>query len=150
MSETNANSVAIISSSSNNAKTSAIPKTSVSTTKPPVDKDGFQLVQKKRRQQANIVGSKQVRGNSAIKGAVRFADIYLGNCDLAVTPESIIEYVLSEMNIVVSKCEILMSRNDNSKSFKVATKFNDRIKLLSSDVWPEGVICRKFYNPRKL
>ena len=132
-----------------NENVSATLKAKVPSPKPIVDEDGFQLVQRKKRPQTNIIGSKKVDVNSTIKGAVRFADIYLGNCDLAVTPESITEYVLSEMNVVVSKCEILVSRNDNCKSFKVTTKINDRMKLLSSDVWPEGIICRKFYNPRK-
>ena len=52
------------------------------------------------------------------------------------------------MNIVVQKCQLLASKNENSKSFKVTLKLNDRQKLLSSEVWPEGIICRKFYSPR--
>ena len=53
------------------------------------------------------------------------------------------------MDIVVNKCETLVSRNENSKSFKVTLNLVDRQKLLSPDVWPEGIICRKFYSSRK-
>ena len=63
--------------------------------------------------------------------------------------ESIADYILKEMNIVVNKCEPLVSRNENSKSFKVTLNLRDRQRLLSPEVWPEGIICRKFYSGRK-
>ena len=85
------------------------------------DNDGYQLVKRKRRP-ANIVGSKRTKTNETIRGAVR---------------------------VVVSKCESLVTRNENSKSFKVSLNVSDRQKLLSPEVWPEGIICRKFYSGRK-
>ena len=97
----------------------------------------------------SIVGSKKTKDNEKIKGAVKVADIYLGNCDLDVTHESISDYILKEMNIVVNKCEPLVSRNVNCKSFKVNIKLSDRQKLLAAEVLPEGIICRKFYSVRK-
>lgn len=112
------------------------------------DEDGFQLVVNRKRKPVNIVGSKQTKDNETIKSAVRVADIYVGNCDLEATPETVSEYIHKEMDIVVQKCELLASKNQNSKSFKVTLKLNDRQKLLSSEVWPEGIICRKFYSPR--
>ena len=75
-----------------------------------VDDEGYQLVQKKKRPN-NIVGSKRTNTNETFRGATRVADVYLGNCDLDVTSESISEYISKEMNIVVNKCEPLMSRN---------------------------------------
>ena len=75
-------------------------------------------------------------------------DLYIGNCDNVVTPDSISEYILDEMNIRIVKCEPLVSRNVNSKSFKVTMNITDRLKLISAEVWPEGIICRKFYSPR--
>ena len=113
-----------------------------------VDDEGYQLVKRKRRP-VNIVGSKRTKENDTIKGAVRVADLYLGNCELEVSSESISDYIFKEMNIVVNKCEPLASRNVNSKSFKVTLNLADRQKLLSPDVWPEGIICRKFYSSRK-
>ena len=113
-----------------------------------VDDEGYQLVKKKKRP-ANIVGSKRTKDNETITGATKVADIYLGNCDLDVTPESISGYIYKETNIVVNKCEPLVSRNKNCTSFKVNVKLNDRQKLLSAEVWPEGIVCRKFYSARR-
>ena len=39
-------------------------------------------------------------------------------------------------------------RYDNYKSFKVTLLISDREKLLNPEIWPEGIICRKFYRPR--
>ena len=77
------------------------------------DDDSYQLVKRKRRP-ANIVGSKRTKANETIRGAVRVADLYLGNCELDVTPESISDYIFKEMNIAVSKCEPLVTKNQNS------------------------------------
>ena len=84
----------------------------------------------------------------ALKSAPRRADIYLGNCDLQVTSDDIKEYIHNEMNISIEKCEPLASRNPNCKSFKITLNVTDRQKLLSADVWPENIICRKFFNPK--
>ena len=51
--------------------------------------DGFQTVRKKRKKNNNIVGSKKMPGNLTIRSAMRTADIYVGNCDLDVTVESL-------------------------------------------------------------
>ena len=53
------------------------------------------------------------------------------------------------MGIKVQKCEALETRSTVSKSFKVSLNINDRQKLLNPDIWPENIICRKFYNPRQ-
>ena len=111
--------------------------------------DGYQLVQNKRKRAANIVGSKKANGDGKLRGAVQVADIYLGNCNLDVTPELIVEYVRNEMNIVVENCQPLESRNKNCKSFKISLRSYDRPKVLVPEVWPEGIVCRKFFNPRK-
>ena len=111
------------------------------------DKDDFVLVQNRRRKK-NIVDSKKSSGSDTLKSAIRLADLYIGNCDANVSTESLSQYIYSEMNMKVEKCESLLSKNVNYKSFKVTLNLNDRLKLLSPDVWPEGIICRKFYSPR--
>ena len=70
---------------------------------PTIDKDVFQHVQNRKRKPLNIVGSKRMRDNKTIKSAVRIADLYVGNCDLEATPETVSEYIHKEMNIVVQK-----------------------------------------------
>ena len=110
------------------------------------DKDGFILVNKKK-QKKNVVGSRMSSG-SLLRSASRMADLYVGNCDVDVTPESIIEYIYSETKIKVQKCEKLETKFDDYTSFKVTMLINDRTNLLSADVWPNGIVCRKYYKPR--
>ena len=78
-------------------------------------------------------------------------DVFLGNLDLGVTPEALLDYISDELNVNVMKCELLVSKyieNPSSKSFKVTLNISDRDKLLSPEAWPEDVICRKFYSAR--
>ena len=112
------------------------------------NKDAFILVQNRKRRK-NIVGSKKTVVGGTLKSAVRLGDLYIGNCDQDVTSESLTKYIFDEMKIKVEKCEQLVTRNVNCVSFKLTLNMNDRQKLLSPDVWPEGIICRKFYNPRR-
>ena len=116
-----------------------------------VDNDGFQLVQRKRKRSynRNIIGSKKAPGMSGLRGAVKTADLYLGNCDLSVTSEIIEDYVLKEMSIKIMKCESLKARDPNTTSFKLTLTLDDRLKLLNADVWPENIVCRKFYSFHK-
>ena len=111
-------------------------------------KDDFIIVQN-RKNRKNIIGSKKTVVSGSIKSAVRLGDLYVGNCDQEVTCESLVKYIYDEMKIKVEKCEQLVTRNASSISFKVTLHMNDRMKLLSPDAWPEGIICRKFYNPRR-
>ena len=117
-----------------------------------LDSDGYQLVQRNKKRHKNvngIVGARKANETVSIKSAIRKADVYLGNCDLSVTPESIKEYIFKEINVTIDKCELLSSRNPNCRSFKISLNLKDRVKLLSAEVWPEDIVCRKFYSVRK-
>ena len=76
------------------------------------------------------------------------ADLYVGNCDVGVTPESLVEYISDVTKIKVQKCEKLKTKYDDYASFKVTLFIKDRTNLLSADVWPSGIVCRKYYKPR--
>ena len=115
---------------------------------PTVDEEGFTLVRNKKKTRENIVGNKQYSGNRVLKSARKVVDLYLGNLDLDVTENEIIEYVKEETNISVDNCVSLNSKNPNCKAFKISVSLESRMKLLLPEIWPEGVICRKFYNPR--
>ena len=82
------------------------------------------------------------------KSAPKLVYIYVGNVDNDVTVEAMIDYVKQDIGISIEKCESLKSRNPNNKSFKLSLSVNERSKLLAPEVWPEGIICRKFYSPR--
>ena len=116
--------------------------------------DGFTLVQK-RKKRINIIGSKKSTSTKNFKGnfksARKMADLYIGNCDENVTCEIISQYIVDEMNIKIENCVALVPKSgSSSSSFKITLNLDDRLKLLSPDVWPEGIVCRKFYSPRSL
>ena len=116
--------------------------------------DGFTLVQRKKKR-VSIIGSKKnitSKGNLGgnFKSARKVADLYIGNCDTEVTCEIISKYILDEMGIKIENCIALESKSSSSSSFKITLNLDDRLKLLSPDSWPEGIICRRFYSPRSL
>ena len=76
--------------------------------------------------------------------------IYIWETDLEVTTDSLISYVKKETGISVIACKELETRSTMSKSFKISLNMSDRQKLLDPNVWPEEIICRKFYNPRRI
>ena len=110
------------------------------------DKDGFILVNRKT-QKKNVVGSR-VSSGGLLRSASRTADLYVGNCDVDATPESLIQYIHDVTKVKVQKCEKLETKYDNYTSFKVTLFISDRTNLLSADVWPSGIVCRKYYKPR--
>lgn len=113
------------------------------------DEDGFQRVQKnKRKPSGRVVGSKKSLGDGIMRSAPKLVDIYVGNVNLGVTEEIVAKYIKDETNVIIEKCTALNTRNPNYSSFKISVGLKDRETLLSSDVWPEGVICRKFRSPR--
>ena len=111
-----------------------------------VDKDGFILLNREK-QNKNVVGSR-VSSCGLLRSASRTADLYIGNCDIDVTPESLTQYIYDVKKVKVQKCEQLETKYDNYTSFKITLFVNDRMNLLSADVWPNGIVCRKFYKPR--
>ena len=48
------------------------------------DEERFILVQS-RRSRKNVVGSKKTASHEMLKSAIRYADLYVGNCDFGVT-----------------------------------------------------------------
>ena len=113
-----------------------------------MDAEGFQLVQRNRKKRENIVGSKKLNKSHVVKSAVKIVDVYVGNLDPDVTVEALNDYIKSDIGVKIEKCETLQSRNPHYRSFKLSININDRGKLLSSEVWPEGIICRKYYSAR--
>ena len=115
-----------------------------------IDNEGFQKVESRKKRRNNIVGARKVNDCGTIKSAVRSVDVYVGNCDLDVSEESLGNYIKNEIGVIVRKCSLLVSRNTNCNSFKVEMDINVREKVLSPDAWPEGIIIRKFYNPKRI
>ena len=102
-----------------------------------------------RKRKNNNFGKKLVNENSKFKSAKHFVDIYIGRCDVNVTVEDVSSYVKAELNTDSFGVIELNSKNSYAKSFKINVLFSDRDKLLSEDVWPDGIIYRKFYSSNK-
>ena len=94
-----------------------------------------------------IIGSR--KSSSTLKSAVRKADLYIGNCDTNVTEDAILEYIRDQADVKIDSCKQLETRYDHYRSFKVTLSVDSRRKLLESEFWPEGIVCRKYYNPRQ-
>ena len=116
-----------------------------------LDEESWTLV-RNRRQRKNII-SRDIVGTrsqvSSLKSALRATDIYVGNCAVDATPDTILKHIQHVAQIDVQKCEKLETGYDDYTSFKVTVKMNDRIKLLSPDMWPSDIICRKYFTPRR-
>ena len=124
---------------------------SLNTKSKDVSEDGFIVVQnKKQRRNARmrIVGNSG-RVSTLLKGASRTTDLYIGNCDTDVTGDMLTQYISDIINVSIKHCEQLVTRYDNYNSFKLTVSVNDKDKLLSPDVWPDEVVCRKYFYPRK-
>ena len=114
-----------------------------------IDEDGFQTVQKKKKRPSDrIVGSKKSSGSGIMRSAPKYVDIYIGNVNLGVDADVVTKYIKDETDVDINKCIALKTRNPNYTSFKISVSLNNRETLLSADVWPKGVFCRKFHSPR--
>ena len=116
-----------------------------------VSDDGFTLVKnkkQKRNTRMRIVGNSG-RASTLLKSAPRYTDLYIGNCDTEVTVDMLSQYITDIINVNVKNCEKLVTRYDNYNSFKVSVLISDKDRLLSAGVWPNDVVCRKYFYPRK-
>ena len=93
-----------------------------------------------------IIGTKKSNCN-LIKSASIYYDLYIGNCHTSLTIDNLKEYSKIETSIDVKDIEELQTKRKFSKSFKITTTSHERDTLLMHDVWPEGIICRKFFRP---
>ena len=107
--------------------------------------NNWQVHQTKKKRKEVIRGSKRVNGS--FKSTVSNCDLYIGKCDSSVTNSIITSYIRDENDIDVVACECLNEYN-GVKSFKVTLSFDNRNKLLSSSMWPENIVVRKFYNKK--
>ena len=100
---------------------------------------------RKGRRFKNIAGtaSKSV----GLAGAPRVVDIYVGGCSLETTSQNIEDFCRKN-DVVCRKSEELKTKSEWYKSFKISITSGDRDKVLSPEIWPEGVFVRKFFSSR--
>lgn len=77
-------------------------------------------------------------------------DIYVGRVQCNVSNDIIQSYVKDKLNLDILDCKEIESYYENrqSKSFKITATEEVRDLLLNADLWPRGVIVRKFTTKR--
>ena len=98
--------------------------------------------QSARRRREVIVGRRT--SSSDIANSDQIYDLFLGGCKTSSTVEAIQDYCIRN-DVTLKKCEVLNSRNEWSKCYKLSATQEDRNKLLDGDFWPCGIYVRKFY-----
>ena len=99
------------------------------------------------RRKLNISGTK--KNSNGLSSGLRILDLFVGGCGLNTTEGDLTKYC-SENNITVKKCEMLDSRSEWTKSFKISVDASIRDKLLEAEFWPTGIFVRKFFRPKEV
>ena len=94
-----------------------------------------------------VIGKKPSSGAMSWGGAPLTIDCYIGRVDCSVTSNQIRTDVLA-MGIDVVDIEENQTRHGLFKSFKLVVKKTDFATLNSPEIWPEGVVFRRFRRPR--
>ena len=107
----------------------------------------WNVVARRNTRKKAITGSK-VMSTGTFRGVQQMKDLYIGRCHSSVTPQDIISYVSTEINVNAKSCVCISREGAEIKAFKLSVGTNDSEKLLNHEVWPENVKVRKFYAPR--
>lgn len=78
----------------------------------------------------------------------RIMDIYVGRCSKRSVPQELVDYCKNECNIQVHECTELVTKSVHFKAFKISVKMKDRNGLLNPELWPEGILVRKYFSSR--
>ena len=103
----------------------------------------------RRRTQArrggHVTGSRT--STSTLNGADRVFDLFVGGCKCDTTTEDITNYC-KDLGVDLKKVEILESKSEWYRPFKLSMLQNHRDILLKAESWPQGIFVRKFYKAR--
>ena len=94
-----------------------------------------------------VIGKKPSSGAMSWGGAPLTVDCYVGRVDFSVTAEQIKSDVVA-MGVDVLEIAENQTRHQLFKSFKLVVKKTDFSTLNSPEIWPEGVVFRRFRRPR--
>ena len=94
-----------------------------------------------------VIGKKPSSGVMSWGGAPLTMDCYIGRVDCSVNSDQIKTSVVA-MGIDVVDIEENLTRHGLFKSFKLVIKKTDFSALNSPEIWPEGVVFRRFRRPR--
>ena len=110
-----------------------------------VDSEGYtRFVSRKKL----TTGNKKSFDNVGFKSAVKYVDLYLGRCENTCNPDTITNYLTSELKITPVECVQIETKIRFSTAFKITVDVKDKDTLFEPSSWPDGVVCRKFYSNR--
>ena len=86
--------------------------------------------------------------SAGLVAAVRTLDVFVSGCGLDTTEDCISAYCRNN-GVAVNKCESLPTRSRWCKCFKINVNSVDRDRLMSPELWPEGIVIKKFFPPSR-
>ena len=76
------------------------------------------------------------------------AEFFVSKFDPLTTANDILTHVRGELNTEEVLCEQIHTLNGNYSSFKVTVDNRHYKRMITSNMWPEYVVFRKYYQPR--
>ncbi len=95
----------------------------------------------------DIVGSRSSQTVGSLCSSYRTMDLYVGYCTLNTVSDELVYQCKNVCNLKVSSAVELPSKSIYFKAFKLSMSYRNKETLLDPNLWPEGIIVRKFYKP---
>ena len=92
-----------------------------------------------------VVGSRT--SSTGLSGVERVFDLFIGGCNCETNVEDIKSYC-NDLGVDLKKVEILQTKSEWYRAFKISVFLSDRDRLMSPETWPKGIFIRKFYKAR--
>ena len=95
-----------------------------------------------------VIGKNVSNGLMSFKGADLTISQYIGRVSNGTTIQNVRDYV-THRNVEIVDLEQLSTRHDQFQSYKLVVKKTELEKIEREDFWPEGVLSRRFFQPRQ-
>ena len=114
-----------------------------------MDHDGYSDPRYPRRR-TQLIG-KRTGNDNGFESAPRFAELYVGSCKPPATgnlKDLLTNWCTEKIQVNVLHIEKLETVNETSQSFKLKFSLDERDKCLDPNLWPKGIVIRKFFRAR--
>ena len=94
----------------------------------------------------NIAGTRTTT-SAGLSAAPRVLDVYVGGCGLETNVDNLSSFC-NEQGVNLQKCELLPSRAQWCRAYKISVDADAKDTVFSAEFWPEGIYVRRFFNAR--
>ncbi|XP_047021435.1 uncharacterized protein LOC124631223 [Helicoverpa zea] len=111
------------------------------------DKDGFKVVEKRKKKKPpcrNQCGTALTGPNMLLRPAIHTTLLYVSRRHHSTKAEEIVEYLCIKTKWTLRVERLEPRHNMNFNSFVVRVPTSDLEKFLKEDLWPKGVVFRRF------